>query len=186
MLKIQSPRLLLPAKGRYLGVGPFFLYHGRFLQIEWVKVHFNKAGFRYLRMRIKRSGCSCFFNAPEWQFDCTMAELSSTARKRDKERDRVRKIGIEYQSLSDMLGLHPKKQNKVLTLKAALQFIEKNYEGLSTLVPQVNKKMCTIYCLCASFAPRAILLAKHRVRFCLLFCRSLLHHSAPAHHHHWR
>ena len=68
-----------------------------------------------------------------------MAGLSSTARKRDKERDRVRKIGIEYQSLSDMLGLHPKKQNKVLTLKAALQFIEQNYEGLSTLLPQVNK-----------------------------------------------
>ena len=58
-------------------------------------------------------------------------------RKRDKERDRVRKIGLEYQQLSDMLGLHPKKQNKVLTLKAALQFIMDNYEGVKTLVPEV-------------------------------------------------
>lgn len=60
------------------------------------------------------------------------------ARKRDKERDRVRKIGIEYQSLSEMLGLHPRKQNKVLTLKAALQFIVENYEGMTTLVPGVS------------------------------------------------
>lgn len=59
------------------------------------------------------------------------------ARKRDKERDRVKKIGLEYQSLSEMLGLHPKKQNKVLTLKAALQFIIENYEGITNLVPQV-------------------------------------------------
>lgn len=59
------------------------------------------------------------------------------ARKRDKERDRVRKIGFEYQSLSEMLGLHPRKQNKVLTLKAALQFIVENYEGMSTLLPEV-------------------------------------------------
>jgi hypothetical protein len=61
------------------------------------------------------------------------------ARKRDKERDRVRKIGVEYQSLSEMLGLHPRKQNKVLTLKAALQFIVENYEGMTTLIPGVCK-----------------------------------------------
>lgn len=62
------------------------------------------------------------------------------AKKRDKERDRVRRIGIEYQALSDMLGLHPKKQNKVRTLKAALQFIMDNYEEVTTLVPQVSQQ----------------------------------------------
>ena len=63
--------------------------------------------------------------------------VAAMARKRDKERDRVKKIGVEYQSLSEMLGLHPRKQNKVLTLKAALQFIVENYEGMTTLVPGV-------------------------------------------------
>lgn len=54
------------------------------------------------------------------------------SRKGDVERERVRRIGLEYDAISDMLGVKSKKKSKVLILEAALKFIHHNTPDTDT------------------------------------------------------
>ena len=63
--------------------------------------------------------------------------MTDMMRKRAVERRRVKNIGEEYNSISELLGLRTKKTNKVLTLKTAVQFVRDHIEGLDSTLPLV-------------------------------------------------
>lgn len=66
---------------------------------------------------------------------------NKNANKKCKEQLRVKKIGEEYQALSDLLGLKSKRTNKVQILKAVLQYLENEAE----ILPNAKSKLAVLF-----------------------------------------
>ena len=52
--------------------------------------------------------------------------MMNMSRKGEKERERVRNIGVEYEAISKLLGIESKRINKVHILESALGFIQQH------------------------------------------------------------
>lgn len=62
--------------------------------------------------------------------------LDSYNRKGEKERERVKNIGQEYEAISELLGINSRRINKVHILKQALEYIYKHSgEELQNAMP---------------------------------------------------
>ncbi len=68
-----------------------------------------------------------------------MAMKSSTEKKGEVEKKRVKDVRGEYDSLASLLGLCQKRLNKAAILEAAVKFIQKYHEGLDIPMVVWNK-----------------------------------------------